>query len=75
MSKLIVSYLPFYKMLKKDKAFGWNEDCVMTFVQLKEYLFSPLILTRQEDGETFFLYIAMLDKTVGIVLIGERHGD
>ena len=32
MSKLAKWYMPFYKILKKDKAFGWGEDCKKAFV-------------------------------------------
>ena len=75
MSKLAEWCLLFYETQKKEKAFAWGEDCDKAFIQLKEYLFSPLILTWLKVGETLFLYIAVFDKVVRIVLITEIDGN
>ena len=74
MSKFTKRCLPFYKLLKKDKIFGWNEECEKAFIQLKEYLSSLPILTRPKVEETIFLYIATSKAAVGIMLIVERNG-
>ena len=75
MSKFVEKCLPFFKILKKDKSFGWSEECGKAFTQLKEYLSFPQILTGSKDGETLFLYIATSKEAMGIVLIVERNGE
>ena len=74
-SKSIKRYVPFYKMLMKDKAFKWSNDYENAFIQLKENMSSPLILTRLKDRETLFLYIDTLHKVVGIVLVMEKDDE
>ena len=75
MSKSTKRYPHFYKILKRDKAFTWDEDCKQAFTRLKEYLSSSPILTKLEVGETLFLYITTSDEIVGIVLIIERNAN
>ena len=62
----------FYKILKKNEPFRWSEDYEKAFTKLKEYLPSLPILIRPEDRETMFLYVAVSDKVMGIVLIIEQ---
>ena len=61
--------LSFYKVLKKDKSFGWDEKYKKAFIQLKECLSSPPILTKPEMEETFFLYIVASKETIKTMLI------
>ena len=75
MTRSIEKYLSFYKILKKDKPFRWSKDCENAFTTLKEYLSSPPILTRPEDGENLFLYIVVSDEAIRIVLIIERNDE
>ena len=56
-----MSCLPFYKVLKNYKSLGWNEEHKKAFIQLKDYLLSPSILTSPKVGETLFLYIATFE--------------
>lgn len=37
---------PIFKLLEKQGGTKWNEDCEANFQKLKEFLASPLILTR-----------------------------
>ena len=75
MSKLAKKLLPFYKILKKDKPFKQSEDYEDVFSKLKEYMSTPPILTRSEDGETIFLYITAIKEVIRIVLIIEWDGE
>ena len=75
MSKLVEKCLPFYKILKKEKAFRWNEEFEKALTCLREYLSFPLILTRSKVRETLFLYIATFDKAVWTVLSIEKNGE
>ena len=73
MSRSAEKCIPFYKMLKKDKTFAWGDDCKKAFSQLKEYLYSPPILTRPKKGELLYLYITTSEEAVGTILIVERN--
>ena len=67
--------LPFYKVFKKDRSLGWSKKCQKSFIQIKEHLPSPPILTKLKVRETLFLYIATSDKVMRAMLIFERNGE
>jgi hypothetical protein len=52
-----------------SKAFEWLEECEKAFEQLKEYLTSPLLLSRTIPGESFYLYLAISLTVVSAALI------
>jgi len=43
--------LPFYKLLRGNKDFHWDEKCENAFQELKSYLMSGTILAKPEVGE------------------------
>ncbi|CAA7016454.1 unnamed protein product [Microthlaspi erraticum] len=43
--------LPFYQLLRSNKKFEWDKKCEDAFKQLKEYLTTPPILAKPEEGE------------------------
>lgn len=49
LSRFLLKYAekarPFFQLLKKPKEFRWTEDCEKAFVELKQFLASPSILT------------------------------
>ena len=65
---------PFFKLLNKWKGFGWTEECVLAFQQLKEYLSRPPIMSNPEEDEVLFAYIAMASHAVSLVLIWVNSG-
>ena len=65
---------PFFKLLNKWKGFGWTEECVLAFQQLKEYLSRPPIMSNPEEDEVLFAYIAMASHAVSLVLIWVDSG-
>ncbi|XP_058223094.1 uncharacterized protein LOC131332813 [Rhododendron vialii] len=56
------------------KAFEWTTTEEMAFTQLKEYLASPPLLGRTQDGENLFLYLAVSPQAVSTVLVREEQG-
>jgi hypothetical protein len=64
--------LPFFKILKK--AFEWNSECEEAFGKLKEYLTNPSLLSRPDEGEIFYLYLAVSLSTVSSALVREESG-
>ncbi|XP_024015214.1 uncharacterized protein LOC112088924 [Eutrema salsugineum] len=67
--------LPFYQILRGNKHLEWNDDCEHAFKQLKEYLSTPPILAKPEDGETLYVYIAVSVSAVSSVLVREDRGE
>jgi hypothetical protein len=62
--------LPFFKLLKALEKFVWLEEADVAFMQLKEFLTSPL--APQKD-DVLLLYIATIDCVVSTVIVVERE--
>ena len=59
--------LPFFKVLRK--AFVWDEECEEAFKQLKQYLGNPPLLSRANEGEILYLYLAVSPTVVSSALV------
>ena len=67
--------LPFYKLLKNNKKFLWDEKCEEAFKQLKAYLSEPPILSKQVVGEPLYMYLAVSTAAVSGVLVREEQNE
>ena len=65
---------PIFNLLKAQVQFEWSDDCEEAFQQLKQYLGSVPILSKAEDGEELFLYLAVTDVAISSVLIRLHEG-
>jgi hypothetical protein len=65
--------LPFFKLLKAKEKFEWLEEANTAFVELKQFLTSPPILTAPKEGETLLLYIATTNRVVSTAIIVEQE--
>ncbi|XP_070057460.1 uncharacterized protein [Nicotiana tomentosiformis] len=63
---------PIFKLLKKDAATKWTEECQKAFDRIKEYLSNPPVLVPPEFGKPLLLYLSALDNAFGCVL--GQHG-
>ncbi len=63
---------PFFKVLKHPKDFLWTAECQVAFDQLKEYLASPPLLSKPQEGEMLYLYLAVSPTAVSAVLVREE---
>ena len=59
---------PFFATLRGVNRAGWNEECDQALVEIKNYLAEPPVLTSPEAGETLFIYLAVSDVAVSVVL-------
>jgi hypothetical protein len=64
---------PFFQLLKKGTAFNWDAECVSAFEELKKYLSSPLLLSSPEPNEPLFLYLAISERAVSVVVIRTKN--
>jgi hypothetical protein len=64
--------LPFFKLLKAKEKFEWSEEANTTFVELKQFLTSP-VLTAPKEGETLLIYITATNRVVSTAIVIERE--
>ncbi|GAA0160784.1 hypothetical protein LIER_17260 [Lithospermum erythrorhizon] len=70
-SRAVDRSLPSIKKIRQasNKPFEWDEECTKAFSELKDYLGSPKLLTRPEEGEDLQLYLAVSEGAVSSVLV------
>ncbi|KAL5583444.1 hypothetical protein UlMin_015886 [Ulmus minor] len=59
----------FFNILKKNTDFIWTEECEEALQELKSYLTSAPLLSKPQDGEMLFLYLAVSEHSVSAVLL------
>ncbi|XP_059654681.1 uncharacterized protein LOC132301448 [Cornus florida] len=64
--------LPFFRVLRK--ALKWTPECKQAFKELKQYLSSPLLVSRTIPGEELYIYLAVSTTAVSSALIREEEG-
>ncbi|XP_074374316.1 uncharacterized protein LOC141714714 [Apium graveolens] len=62
-------------MLKGSKNFEWGPECQREFEEVKEYLTKAPLLMRPDPKETLQLYLAVSDRTLGMVLVKNYEGN
>ncbi|GAU23378.1 hypothetical protein TSUD_334260 [Trifolium subterraneum] len=65
--------LPLFKLLRKETAFEWTEECEGALQHLKRALSEPPVLTRPVEGEKLYLYLAVASEAISAVLIRETE--
>ncbi|XP_022843425.1 uncharacterized protein LOC111366981 [Olea europaea var. sylvestris] len=63
---------PFFKVLRGNQSFEWNDECDLAFQQLKQTLAVPPVLAKPEPGDTLFLYLVISRNAVSGVLVKEK---
>ncbi|XP_060170576.1 uncharacterized protein LOC132601513 [Lycium barbarum] len=67
-AQLTTTCEPIFKLLKKDAAVKWTDECQEAFDKIKEYLSNPPVLVPPEPGRPLFLYLSVMDNSFGCVL-------
>ncbi|XP_074297785.1 uncharacterized protein LOC141628558 [Silene latifolia] len=62
----------FYNILRKSQKFEWTADHDQAFRELKHYPSTPPLLSKPEQGEPLFLYLAVTEVEVSAVLVREQ---
>jgi len=63
--------LHFFNLLRNETKFEWTDECETTLKHLKSALSQTPILSRPEEGEILYLYLAVSSEAVSAVLIKE----
>ena len=58
----------FFKILRSPNEFKWTDECQKAFEDLKTFLSSPPVLAAPVAGEDLYLYLAVSDNFVSLVL-------
>lgn len=64
----MTTYESIFKLLRKDQAVVWNENCQNAFEKIKEYLQEPPILTPLVPDRPIIMYLTVLEGSMGCVL-------
>ncbi|XP_070054955.1 uncharacterized protein [Nicotiana tomentosiformis] len=67
-AQLTTTCEPIFKLLKKDAAIKWTNECQEAFDKIKEYLSNPPVLVPLEPGRSLFLYLTVLENSFSYVL-------
>lgn len=67
-SNMTATCEPIFKLLRKDQAIEWNSDCQQAFEKIKGYLQEPPILVTPIPGKPLFMYLTVLEGSMGCVL-------
>lgn len=65
--------LPLYKLLKGYTTFDWTANCQKAFYRLKMALSQALLLVTPTEGETLFIYLAITESVVSVVICSLRN--
>lgn len=74
MSKATNKCFPFFKLLRKISNFKYTPKCKEAFARLKEYLSQPPFLSKLKPEEFLYLYLAVSDVVMTMILICEEKG-
>ena len=58
----------FFLTLKEASASRWTNDCELAFEDIKSYLTQPPILSSPQPGEQLYMYLAVSNCVVSVVL-------
>jgi hypothetical protein len=64
--------MPFYKLLCKADGFQWDDQAMVAFIKLKQYLKSLPTLVLSKEDDVLLLYVTATDAVVSIVITLER---
>ncbi|GFY85297.1 hypothetical protein Acr_04g0000350 [Actinidia rufa] len=57
---------PFFKLLRKNAKFSWDEKSEVALQQFKKYLTKPPLLSTPDEGELLHVYLAMSEHAFDI---------
>jgi hypothetical protein len=63
--------MPFYKLLCKAGGFQWEDQEMLTFIELKQYLKSLPTLVPPKEDDVLLLYVTATDTVVSTVITVE----
>jgi len=62
---------PIIQLLKKISKFEWSEECEELFVQLKQFMATPLVIQKPIHDQTIIMYLSISEEAISSVLVQE----
>jgi hypothetical protein len=62
----------FYKLLCKADGFQWDDQIMVAFIELKQYLKSLPTLVAPKEDDVLLLYVSTTDAVIITVIVVER---
>ena len=72
-SKMLDRCKPFFQSIKQSASLEWGEEQSKAFKKMKKYLSSTLIVLALENEEESFLYLAISEVAISVVLVKEEN--
>jgi hypothetical protein len=63
--------MPFYKLLRKVDGFQWDDQAMVVFIKLKQYLKSLPTLVPLKEDDVLLLYVTTTDTVISTVITVE----
>ncbi|CAJ2673582.1 unnamed protein product [Trifolium pratense] len=63
--------LPLFKLLRKEAAFEWTDECEQALQHLKKALSEPPVLSRPDVEEVLYIYLSVASEAVSAALVRE----
>jgi len=63
---------PYFQCFRKNDQFIWSTEYDDTFLDLKEYLAKPLVLSKPSLGIPIRLYFSIIDRAISSVIIQDE---
>jgi len=64
---------PYFQCFKRNNRFVWTNECEESFLKLKEYLASPLVLCKPQLGTPLRLYFTITERAISSVIVQELN--
>ncbi|PKI40931.1 hypothetical protein CRG98_038679 [Punica granatum] len=64
---------PLFRLLRKNTAIEWNEECQKAFNTIKAYLVQPPVLVPPTPGRPLILYLTVRRQSLGCMLGQEEE--
>jgi hypothetical protein len=64
--------MPFYKLLCKADGFQWDDQTMVAFIELKQYLKSMSTLVSPKEDDVLLVYVTVIDVVISTVIIVEQ---
>jgi hypothetical protein len=64
--------MPFYKLLYKADGFQWDDQTMVAFIELKQYLKSMPTLVSPKEDDVLLVYVTVIDVVISTVIIVEQ---
>ena len=63
-----------FQLFHKWRNFKWTKECIVAFVELKQYLSQPPVLSQPRKEGVLYSYIVVTDHEVSLVLVKIENG-